>query len=249
MTATLPPAPGLPVEDQVFAQLHHDAVDPAAAPRRWPIAGIVAGVATIGSAQAVLSTGGLSKEEANLGVGAVELLDRGGYHVGFVFGLVAIGSLMVAAAGWKRWAEDRAPRDLAARIISQGLALTATVMTIFVGFTGAMALYLPGGTDEGWQPAAHLYHLFSMLDFGILLAWWGAAMSAGCVAAVSLRADRLLPRWMGIVSVVLLIMPVGLALATGLPGLVGLFMPVWLVVLSIGMTRPSAHRIDRSTRP
>jgi hypothetical protein len=248
MTATLPTASGLPSTDDGARSNAQDGSTspPPTGGRRWPIAGIVAGVATIGSAQATLSSGGLSKEEANLGVDLVPLLDRGGYHIGFVVGLVAIGSLMVAAAGWKRWAEDRAPRDLAARTIGQGLSLTATVMTIFVGFTGALALYLPGGTDEGWQPAAHLYNLYSMLDFGILLAWWGAAMSAGCVAVISLRKDRLLPRWMGIVSIVLLAMPLGLAAFTALPGLVGFFLPIWLVIVSIGMTRPSANPATRS---
>ena len=214
---------------------HRVVSQPTRRGRRWPIAGAIGGGAGLAAVFAAMSTNQITEEEANTGVAAVELLDRAGYHAGFVLGLVSVGALLVASSGWKRWAEARAPQDLAGRTIGQGLALTATVTTIFACFMGALALYLPGGTDHGWQPNEQLYITWSMLDFGIMLAWWGAAASAVCVAVLALRRERLLPRWMGVVSVVLLLPGTLLAVFTALPGFVGLTMPIWLVVISIGM--------------
>ncbi|WP_421120956.1 hypothetical protein ACE2AJ_06650 [Aquihabitans daechungensis] len=141
----------------------------------------------------------------------------------------------MAASGWKRWAERRAPESLAGRTLSQGLATTATINIIFFCLMGAMALYLPGGTDEGWLSKESMLTNFTMLDFGALLGWWGAAVSAICVAVLAFGKERVLPRWMGIVSVVLLVPPFAMAIGMGLPGFVGFTLPIWLLVISIGM--------------
>ena len=60
-------------------------------------------------------------------------------------------------------------------------------------------------------------------------------MAAVCVATLALRRNRVLPRWMGVVSILLPLPAVALAVTIGLPGFVGLTMPIWLVVISIGM--------------
>jgi hypothetical protein len=236
MTATLHPTPGRDghhADDEPAPS--RAAADPGAATRRarWPIFGVVAGVSALAATVASMPT--ISEEEARTGADVVDQLERGGYHVGFVLGLISVGCLFVVSSAWKRWAEARAPRDLAARTIGQGLVATATVNIIFTCITGAMALYLPGGTDEGWLSKDALFVDHTLLDFGSLLGWWGAAVAAACVATLSLRKDRLLPRWMGVASVVLLAPPVLLALGTALPGFVGLTMPIWLVAISLGM--------------
>ena len=76
---------------------------------------------------------------------------------------------------------------------------------------------------------------FTLLDFGALLGWWGAAVSALCVATLAFGRARALPRWMGIVSVVLLVPPFALAIGMALPGFVGLTLPIWLAIISVGM--------------
>lgn len=200
---------------------------------RSPIFGIVAGVT--GSASAIAGISKVTEEQAAQGLGVLDHLTRGTYHVSFVLGIVAFASLFVAATGWKRWAEQRAPRDLAARTIGTALGATATVNIVFTCLAGSMALYLPGGTDHGWLSKESIFVNYSLLDFGQLLGWWGAAVAAVCVATLGLRRNPLLPRWMGVVSVVLLLPPLGLAATTGLPGFVGLTMPIWLVVMSIGL--------------
>ena len=114
--------------------------------------------------------------------------------------------------------------------------MTATVNIIFYGIVGSMGLYLPGGVEETTGMGQEgLFVNHTLLDFGTLLGWWGAAVSAIAVAVLAFRKANLLPRWMGVVSVLLLVLPLGLAIGTSLPGLVGFFMPIWLLVVSLGM--------------
>lgn len=208
---------------------------PAATGRaRWPLWGAAAGL--IGLVANFLSYPVLEEEDYTAGVEVIDKLEAGQYRISFILGLVAIGCLMVAAAGWARWAENRAPRDLAARLVGRGLALTSTVMVIFFGIVGSMGLYLPGGVEETTGLSNEgLFVNHVLLDFGTLLGWWGAAAAAIAVAVMAFRRNPLLPRWMGVVSVLFLLPPLGMALGTSLPGLVGFFMPIWLAVISIGM--------------
>ncbi len=213
---------------------------PASAPERavggrsrWALFGLAGAVAGFASSLAALPD--VSEEQARRGISVIDQLESGSYRVGFLLGLVSVGCLFVAATGWRRWAEDHAPRDLAARLVGQGLAATATINVIFTGIMGAMAIYLPGGSDEGVVSRQHIFTNFVLLDFGSLLGWWGAAVSAVAVAVLAFRRPALLPRWMGVVSVLLLLPPVALAVLTGLPGFVGLTLPIWLAVVSTGM--------------
>ncbi len=200
---------------------------------RWPIFG-AAGAVT-GLVAVMVSMSNLAEDDYNSGVAVLAQLERGGYHAGFLLGLVSVACLLVAASGWKRWADRHVPDSLAGRTLSQGLATTATINVIFFCLMGSMALYLPGGTDAGWLSKESMLTNFTLLDFGALLGWWGAAVSAICVAVLAFGRDRALPRWMGIVSVVLLIPPFAMAIGMALPGFVGLTMPIWLVVISVGM--------------
>jgi hypothetical protein len=199
----------------------------------WPIFGVVAGVT--GWASAALSLTSVTEEQAQEGVGVLDHLSRGNYYASFLLGIVAFASLFVAATGWKRWAEQRAPRDLAARTIGPALGATATINVIFACLAGSMALYLPGGTDEGVLSRESLHVNYTLLDFGQLLGWWGAVVASLCAASLGLRRNRVLPRWMGVVSLILPLPGVALAAAVSLPGFVGLTMPIWLVVISIGL--------------
>jgi hypothetical protein len=200
---------------------------------RWPLFGLAGAVS--GFAAVVASMPTLTEDEYNSGVRVLDELERGGYHAGFLLGLVSVGCLLVASSGWKRWAERRVPDSLAGRTLAQGLAATATINVIFFSIMGAMALYLPGGPDEGWLSKESMLTNFTLLDFGALLGWWGTAVAAICVATFAFGKARILPRWMGVVSVLLLLPPVAMAIGTALPGFVGFTMPIWLAVISIGM--------------
>ena len=205
---------------------------PETARATWPIAGAVAGVSSLVAAMAGL--GSTTEDQFLEGVGVIDQLERGGYHVSFVLGLVGVAALFIAAAGWRRWARHRAADDLAAGTIATALTATATVNIIGYSLAGALALYLDGGLDEGTMSDESLFVNFAYLDFGTLFGWWGAVLAAGCVAFLAFRR-RLLPRWMGIVSVVTMAIPVGFAVFTALPGMPGLIMPLWLIAISLGM--------------
>jgi len=200
----------------------------------WPLAGVVAGAAGLVASMAGLSSA--TEEQFLEGVGVVDHLERGGYHLSFLLGLVGTAALFVAAAGWRRWAAHRAGDDLAAGTIATALQATATVNIIGYSLAGALALYLPGGLDEGTMSDESLFVSFAYLDFGTLFGWWGAVLAAGCVAVLALRR-RILPRWMGVVSLVLPAIPVAFAAFTALPGMPGLVMPLWLIAISVGMAR------------
>lgn len=224
--------------------LHHlDLRDPAPAdapvrpeataqPRAtWPIAGAVAGVASLVAAMAGMAS--ITEDQYLEGTAVIDDLERGGYYVSFVVGLIGVAALFIAAAGWRRWAAHRAADDLAAASIATGLTATATVNIIGYSLAGALALYLPGGLDEGTMSDQSLFVNFAYLDFGTLFGWWGAVLAAGAVAVLAVR--RVLPRWMGVVSVLAMAVPLGFAVATSLPGMPGLVMPLWLIAISVGM--------------
>jgi hypothetical protein len=203
---------------------------------RWPIFGALAGLTAFFGALAGMP-GNLTEEDYQSGVAVLDKLERGGFHVAFILGLVSVGALLLAAAGWRRWAERNAPDDIAAGTISNALTATAAVNLIGYSLMGAMALYLPGGVDENWLSDEAMFTNFAYLDFGVLFGWWGAAVAAFCVAWLSFRSDRVLPRWMGVVSVLLLLPPVLMAIGMSLPGMPGFTMPIWLTIVSLGMLR------------
>jgi hypothetical protein len=203
--------------------------------RRWALWGAAAGVSAFVATMAGMAK--VAEEDYDAGPEIIQTLHRGGYHVSFVLGLLSVGLLLVAANAWKRWSEHTAPDDLAARTISTGLTATATINVIGYALAGSMALYLPGGMDEGMVNDQMLFHNYSYNDFGLLFGWWGTVVAAVCVAVLAFRRRRVLPRWMGVTSVVLLAVPVVTALITALPGLPGFFMPIWLTVISVGMAR------------
>lgn len=231
MTATIDP----------IATLHPSTdVDPTTR-RRWPLLGAVAGVAALAAAFIGMPAD-LTEEDWSAGPEVVDVLNRGNYHIAFLVGLVSVGALLLASTGWKRWAERRAPDDIAARTIGPALASTAAINIIGYCLMGSMALYMPGGVDEGWLSREAMFVNFTYLDFGVLLGWWATVLAAGCVAALAFRSDRLLPRWMGVVSVIFMLPPVLMAIGMALPGMPGFTMPLWLTIISIGMVRSRIAR-------
>ncbi len=106
---------------------------PAPLPRRrrggWALWGAAAGALGLVATVITDPQGAVSSKEG-LTAEAVDHVSRTGYHVGVVAGLVAMGCLLVAAAGWRRWAAERAPHDLAARVVSMAMVASAGAMMI-----------------------------------------------------------------------------------------------------------------------
>jgi hypothetical protein len=202
---------------------------------RWPLYAIAAGVFAVPGN--LLSLGGaLPEDEPDLDA-YVTGLDRGKYHAAFVLLLASAACLLLFVSSLRRWAAERAGDRPAARVIPTALSVTATLAVIAAAMAGSLALYLPGGMDDGvmWTDGLKASYLY--LDFGALFGWWGAMLAAGASATLSFGQARILPRWFGVVSAVLVAFPLAVAVITALPGLPGLFMPIWLIVFGIVLLR------------
>jgi hypothetical protein len=224
MTTTLDPSVARPV-------LTHDSTRARAT---WPVWGIAAGV--LGTVATVISEGlsGATEADRASGAAVIETLNREAYHLGVVAGFFAVAATLFTAAGWRRWASRHAPDNLAARVVAYAFTASAGAMILGYGMKGSLAVYLDGGMDEGSYPQAALHSVYMFLDFAPFAAWWGTCIAAGCIAFLALR-ERLLPKWIGVVSVVFTVVPVLLLATTGLPGFPGVIDPIWLAVISAGL--------------
>lgn len=198
----------------------------------WPLWAVAAGV--LGAIGHGFTMQSVSEAEYASGASVIETLDRTNYHIGIVAGMCAVFCLLVFAAGWRRWMAANAPASLAGGVVSLALVASAGAMILSYGFKGALAVYLPGGIDEGSFPAEGLYTLFMFDDLGPFMAWYGVAMAATAVAWLALR-ERQLPIWIGLVSALFALVPVAVLLITGLPGFPGVVDPLWLVITGVGL--------------
>lgn len=198
----------------------------------WAWWGVGAGL--LGAIGHLVTQPKITTADRSTGADVVGLLDRGGYHVGALAGFLAVACLLLTAAGWRRWAERRALDNLAARLVPLALIASAGAMIIAYGVKGALAIYLPGGINQGDFPPEGLYSLFMIDDLAPFFAWWGVVVAGAGAAWLSLR-DRLLPKWIGVVSALAFIAPVAFLAITGLTGFAGVPGPLWLIVASAGV--------------
>lgn len=159
---------------------------------------------------------------------AVAAVTRTSYHLGTVLGLVSFACLLVCAAGWRRWG---AGRGLAQQAIAAGVTVTATLVLFGTGLRGALAEYLPGGINEDNFDDTGLYALFVVHDTAPWFAWWGVLMMAALVAFTSL-AGQGFPRWLGVLSIAALAMPIAVMAGSGAVAAAGFVGPIWLVLFS-----------------
>jgi len=210
--------------------------DPTATRSRratWALWGAAAGV--LGVVATVVTEPAAGLEEADYLVGAclVDELDRTMYHVGVVAGFSCVVALLFTAAGWRRWAARRAPDSLAARTLPLAFVASAGAMMIGYGLKGSMAVYLDGGIDEGTMTDEGLYSIFMVLDLGSWMVWWGGAAAALITIWLAFR-ERLVPLWIGAVSVLASLVFLGFLVGTGLPGM-AVVSALWLTITSIGV--------------
>jgi len=202
---------------------------------RWALWGAAAGVFG-GVATLLPSRVNLQKNDAHTTASVIAQLHRWPYQVSVVAGFAAVACLLVAAAGWRRWAQERAPESLAASVISKAFAASAGAMMIAYGFAGALAVYLHGGMNAKMFSAQGLFSLYMILDFGPYIAWWGVAVAAAALVYAAFREGRV-PRWVGAVSVAFVVIALLPLVATGLPGMPGVLGPFWLALVSVGLAR------------
>jgi hypothetical protein len=209
---------------------------------RWAWAGVVAGLAGVGTMVATSMVSAIYDPKIYLDANAIQ--DRLGEQTTpmLVFQIVSsVGALamVVFAAGLHRRLRTRLGDSLAPTIALAGLAGTA-VVTVLGG--GLNTEFISGVHDKALPASSAMYnHWIGTIPW----CWLLAGLSALAVFSAARRGA--VPRWMGIVSLVL----GGLTVLAGtLPIQYIAIVPgsLWLLILSVGFLvgdkshRDGAHR-------
>jgi hypothetical protein len=200
--------------------------------RRWPLWTAAAGGAGV-LANFIFTTDLTDAERARGAVAAAADLDRATYHASAVAGFAAVALLVVAAAGWWRFADSRRT-GLAGRVVPLGLLASAGAGVLGYGLKGMIAIYLPGGMNGGGYYPDGLGVLAALDDLFGYITWWGVGVALLAIAWLGLL-ERVLPRWIGAVALLLMLPPLGLLLAFGFTGMTGVTTPLALVVIGLGL--------------
>ncbi|CAM5310657.1 hypothetical protein GCM10010329_59830 [Streptomyces spiroverticillatus] len=200
---------------------------------RWPLYGVAAGLLGLAATLFTDPRMGIPERDA-VDASVLSDLSRGLAHVGLVAGFLTVALLLVLAAAWRRQVEPRVPGSTAAHVVSGALVASAAGLTYGYAWKGALAIYLPTGSDAGPYGDDGLFVYFMLNDFGPYIGWLGVVVAAGAVAWMGLR-ERTVSRWIGVLSLGPVVAVTGLAGATGLPGFQGLAGPAWLLAACTGL--------------
>ncbi|MCK9903199.1 hypothetical protein MXD63_24445 [Frankia sp. Cpl3] len=198
---------------------------------RWTWLGVSAGV--LGIVATMFTSPNVGSDQ--VGPEAIDRLSRGQLQLGGALGYATVALLLVLAASWRAKALTTTRGAVAARVVADGLTASAAALSLGYGWKLALALYMPGGLNENGFTTDGQFVYFMLNDFGPFIGYLGVVVAAGAVAWLSLR-DRLVSRWLGLVS---LIPPVavlfmsGVLSIAGFPGIVG---PIWLIVAFAGLS-------------
>lgn len=221
--------------------------------RLWPLWGVLAGA--LGFAATVLFD---ERPDSELDAEArgedivvdpsmMDELTRMPNYLGFLVGFAAVAALLVFAAGWRRWVEDRFPESIAARVVSGGFFVTAAGLTLAYGWKGALANYGFDGPERGLYENDGLFVYYMLTDFGPYIPWFGVLLSAAALAWLA-WGDRIVSRVLGTVSGLYAVLIVAAYILTGVPGLAGPLSGIFLAIislwLSLGRSRATQKVLD-----
>lgn len=225
MNQTVPTGTGKPTE--THARVHRS---------RWPMYGVAAGVlgliaTLITDPRAGDPTPDVSRIDEP---GLIDSINQPLAHLGVFTGYLTVAVLLVLAAVWRRRVEPRVPESTAARLVPLGLVAAAGALTLGYGWKGALAIYLPGGMNNGAYDLTGLYVYYLLNDFGGYIGWLGVVVCAGAVAWMALR-ERTVSRWIGVVSLLPVLATALYVGITGLPGAPALTAPLWMIIAFAGL--------------
>ena len=206
---------------------------------RWALWGIGAGILGIVATLVTDPITALTDAQKRQGPAVLGYVHRADFHIGAVAGFLAVACVLAFAAGWRQWSERHGPPTSAARLVALALVASAGAMIVGYGIKGPLAIYLPGGINANTYPRAGLYSLLMLNDSAPYFAWWGVVVAAAGVAWLALR-ERLVVRWVGVVSVIAVLAAFAWLALTGLTDFAGVVGPVWLILASVGLVRRRA---------
>jgi hypothetical protein len=212
--------------------------------RAWPLWGALAGVAGfVGTVVTDLRPDAELEAVAQNSFYAVTPADMTDLdptlaRYGYIAGVVAIIALLVFQAAWRRHVETAFTRSTAARLASGGMIATAGAAMLGYGWRGGLATYLgPEGFNYD-ETGKFVYYMLT--DFGAYLPWFGIIAVAGAIGWMA-WVERSVSRVLGTFSALVAVGLVGAVIVSGVPGLPGGVMPLWLAVagvwLAIGRSR------------
>lgn len=159
-------------------------------------------------------------------------------RVGFTIGIFALAALLIFAAAWRTKVETRFGRSIAARLVSIGFTATAAALIFGYSWRGALANYL--GSEAGLYGEEGLFVYYMLTDFGAYLPWYGVLVAAFGIAWMA-WVERSVSRILGAFTTLAALGTLVMTLATGVPGLPGVYIPMWLVItgiwLAVGRSR------------
>jgi hypothetical protein len=203
---------------------------------RWPWWGVAAGL--LGFTATVLTDSRPPAEgrSSDYTVVPADVLttNQSSFFMSMVAGYVTVVALLVLAASWRRHVEQRATSSTAAGVVTLGLTATAGALALAYGWRGAVGNYLPGGIDEGAYDVQGLWVMYVICDFGPYIAWVPMLAVSSALAWLAFR-ERLLPRWIGALNTVYVLLIGGAVVATGVPGLPGTLAQLVLAVTCAGL--------------
>ena len=210
--------------------------------RLWPVSAVIAGATGFGAT--ILTDVRLAQARVPAEGDYTQVVDQmdemsgGILRLGFVLGLIAVTALTVFTAWWSRRIEDVAPRAVAGRIATLGFTIAIAGLALTYSWKGALANYL--GPERGTYQEDGLFVYYIIADFGPFIPWLGATIAAAAIAWLSFE-NRAVSRILGGVSAVFAVFVGGAVLVSGVPGLPGIPMPIWLAIagiwLAVGRSR------------
>lgn len=199
---------------------------------RWPLVGAAAGF--FGFLATFIFSVGDVPDHTKLTHTLFTDLSPVTYRLSFITGYLAVALLIVFAAQWHRRVEGRIPGSTAAHVVPLGLVASAAGLTYGYGWKGALGNYMPGGLEAGSFDDQGLYVYHVLNDFGTFIGWLGVVVAAGAVAWMAFR-ERTVSRWIGVVSLLPILVVLGVGFAGGVAGSPGLLAPIWLFVTGLGL--------------
>ena len=199
---------------------------------RWPWLGVAAGIGALAGTLA-FDLHPECDEDRAYNADIVDDISSGTAQGSIIAGYLTVALLLVLAAAWRRHVEPRTPDSTAARVVPLAFTASAGALSLGYGRKGAMGLY-NGGSEDGAFVKDGLYVLYVLNDFGSFIGCLGVTVAAGALAWMALR-ERLISRWIGVISVLALLPVIVTVAAFGLPGLPGVFGGAWLVVAFTGL--------------
>ena len=213
----------------------HPAV-PATRRATWALWGVGAGVAGVLTNFIFAPSVGDELRKTGSPEEVLAALERSSYHLSAITGFAAVACLVLFAAGLSRWAKDQASDSLALRAAPMGVLASAAALIVAYGVKGQLSSYLEGGFNDMSYGDDARYLYFLLDDLAGYYGWWGVTITVACLVVLAFR-ERLVPRWVGALGVLVVLVPTAMLLAFGFTGMSGIVCPLFLVIGGIGLAR------------